>query len=183
MRSHREERELTTVAPAWLVVSALAAVAALSLTSLGLDLAIGQKTAARTAQLVDDSLQSVALADDLRYQAHRLSAAPLERSQLISIAAQIGADARQYDPIATGPGERSEWSTLQLLFARLEQERDEPGSIPTLVPQIEHSIARLIDINQRAAHEDEVAIAELHRRGLAADAAIGLITLALAIGV
>jgi signal transduction histidine kinase len=183
MRSHREERELTTVAPAWLVVSALAAVAALSLTSLGLDLAIGQKTAARTAQLVDDSLQSVALADDLRYQAHRLSVAPLERSQLISIAAQIGADARQYDPIATGPGERSEWSTLQLLFTRLEQERDEPGSIPTLVPQIEHSIARLIDINQRAAHEHQVAIADLHRRGLLADAVIGVITIMLAVGI
>jgi signal transduction histidine kinase len=183
MRSHREERELTTVAPAWLVVSALAAVAALSLTSLGVDLAIGQKTAARTAQLVDDSLQSVALADDLRYQAHRLSVAPLERSQLISIAAQIGADARQYDPIATGPSERSEWSTLQLLFARLEQERDEPGSIPTLVPQIEHSIARLIDINQRAAHEHELAIADLHRRGLLADAAIGMITIVLAVGI
>jgi len=59
MRSHREERELTTVAPAWLVVSALAAVAALSLTSLGLDLAIGQKTAARTAQLVDEDQKSV----------------------------------------------------------------------------------------------------------------------------
>ena len=183
MRPHREERELTTAAPAWLVVCALAAVVGLSLTSIGLDLMIGRQTAIRTAQLVDDSLQSVALADDLRYQAHRLSATPLDRAQVISIASQIGADARQYDPIATGPGERSEWSTLQLLFARLQQERDEPGAIPSLVDQVERSIGRLIEINQRAAHDHEIAIADLHRRGLVADAAIGAITLALAIGI
>jgi signal transduction histidine kinase len=183
MRTHREDRELTTVAPAWLVVIALAGVVGLSLTSIGLDLVIGRQTAERTAELVDDSLQSVALADDLRYQAHRLSATPLDRAQLISIAAQIGADARQYDPIATGPGERSEWSTLQLLFARLQQERDEPGSIPSLVPQIEQSIGRLIDINQRAAHDHELAIVDLHRRDLVADGAIGAITLVLALGI
>jgi len=183
MRPRREERELSTAAPAWLVVSALAAVVALSLTSMGLDLMIGRQTAQRTAELVDDSLRSVALADDLRYQAHRLSATPLDRAQLLSIAARIGADAREYDPIAIGPGERTEWSTLQLLFARLEQERDEPGSITALVSQIEQSIARLVDINQRAAHDHEGAIAAIHRRGLVADAAIGAITLALAIAI
>jgi len=165
------------------VLVALAAVVGLSLTSIGLDLVIGHTTAARTAELVDDSLRSVALADDLRYQAHRLSTTPLDRAQLISIAARIGADAREYDPIANGLGERSEWSTLQLLFDRLEQDRDEPAAIAPLVAQVEQSIARLIDINQRAAREHQAAISEVHRRGLIADAAIGAITLALAIGV
>src|SRR6185503_18546618 len=183
MRPRRDERELGTVAPAWLVMSALAAVVGLSLTSMGLDLMIGRQTAQRTAELVDDSLRSVTLADDLRYQAHRLSATPLERGQLLSIAAQIGADAREYDPIATGPAERTEWSTLQLLFARLEQERDEPAAIAALVAQVEQSIARLIEINQHAAHDHEAAIAAIHRRGLVADAAIGAFTLALAIGI
>lgn len=183
MGSNSEDRDLGAVAPAWLVLVALAGVVGLSLASIGLDLVIGHQTADRTAQLVDDSLRSIALADDLRYQAHRLSAAPLDRAQLISIAGQIGADAREYDPIATGPGECSEWSTLQLLFGRLQQDREDPSSIAPLVAGIEQSIARLVEINERVARDNEAAIAVLHRHGLFADAAIGAVTLGLAIAV
>ena len=177
------DRDLGAVAPAWLALVALTAVVGLSLASIGLALGIGHQTAERTAELVDDSLRSVTLADDLRYQAYRLSAAPLDRAQLISIAGQIAADARAYDPIATGTGERSEWSALQRLFDRLQQDRAEPSSIAPLVAEIEQSIARLIEINQRAARDHEAAIAALHRRGLIADAVIGAVTLALAVGV
>jgi two-component system, OmpR family, sensor kinase len=176
------ERDLGA-ASAWPVLVALAAVVVLSLVSIGLDVVVGHKTAARTAQLVNDSLRSVALADDLRYQAHRLSANRLDRAQLMAIATQIAADAREYDPIATAPGERAEWSTLQLLFGRLQQDRAELGPIDGLVDAIEHSIARLIEINRREAADDQAAIAELHRRTLAVDAAIALGTLALAIGI
>jgi two-component system OmpR family sensor kinase len=176
-----EDRDLGA-ASAWPVLVALAAVVVLSLLSIGLDLVVGHQTAARTAQLVDDSLRSVALADDLRYQAHRLSASR-DRTQLMAIAAQIAADAREYDPIATAPGERAEWSTLQLLFGRLEQDRAELGPIDGLVDAIEQSIARLIEINRREAADDQAAIAALHRRTLAIDAAIALGTLALAIGI
>lgn len=171
------------VASAWPALIALAAVVGLSLASLGLDLAIGHQTAVRTAQLVDDSLHSVALADDLRYQAHRLGANRLDREQLRAIAAQIAADAREYDPIATGPGERIEWSTLQLLFGRLQQDRAELGPIDGLVDAIGQSIDRLIEINRREARDDQAAIAALQRRGLAIDGAIGAVTLALAVGV
>lgn len=162
---------------------ALAAVVGLSLASIGLDLAIGHQTAVRTAQLVDDSLHSVALADDLRYQAHRLGASGLDRAGLSAIAAQIAADAREYDPIAISPDERVEWSTLQRLFERLQQDRAGPGQADALVDAIEQSIARLVEINRREARDDQAAIDALHRRGLAADAVIGAITLALAIGV
>jgi len=178
-----EDRDLGAVAPAWRVLVALAAVIGLSVANIGLDLVIGHQTAERTAQLVDDSLHSIALADDLRYQAHRLSAAPLDRAQLISIAEQIGADAREYDPIANGPGERSEWSTLKLLFARLQQDRADPSSIASLVAAIEQSIARLVAINQGAARDNEAEISALHHHGLFADAAIDAITLVLVIGV
>lgn len=177
------DRDPGAEAPAWRVLVALAAVVTLSVASMGLDLVIGHQTSTRTAQLVDDSLRSVTLADDLRYQVHRLSAAPLDRAQLISIAEQIGADAREYDPIATAPGERSEWSALQRLFGRLQQEHDDPGSIAPLVAGIEQSIARLIELDQRAARDNAAAIAEIHRHGLLADAAIGAVTLAIAIGV
>src|SRR6185295_6460119 len=141
------------------------------------------QTAARTAQLVNDSLRSVALADDLRYQAHRLSASRLDRDQLMAIAAQIAADARAFDPIATAPGEHAEWSALQLLFSRLQQDRAELGPIDALVDAIERSIARLIEINRRQAADDQEAIAALHRRGLAADGAIGAGTIALVVGI
>ncbi|HEY6176210.1 MAG TPA: hypothetical protein VIX73_17265, partial [Kofleriaceae bacterium] len=178
-----EDRGLGEVVSAWPVLLALAAVVALSLASIGLDLAIGHQTAVRTSELVDDSMRSVALADDLRYQAHRLAANRLDRTQLVAIATLIAADAREYDPIATAPGERAEWSALQLLFGRLQQDRAELGPIDGLVDSIEHSIARLIEINRRQAADDQSAIAALHSRGLAVDAAIGAGTLALAIGI
>jgi len=183
MGSTPEEPDPGAVIRAWPVLVALGVVVGLSLASVGLDLMIGHQTAARTAQLVDDSLRSVALADDLRYQAHRLSGAPLDRARLAAIAAQIAADARAYDPIANGPGERSEWSTLQLLFGRLQQDRAEPSSIAPLVAAIEQSIARLIEINQRAARDHQAVIATIHRNGLIADAVIGGVTVILAIGV
>ena len=164
-----EDRDLGAVAPAWRVLAALAAMAGLAVVNIGLDLVIGHQTAERTAQLVDDSLRSVALADDLRYQAHRLSASPLERTELLSIAERINADARAYDPIATGPGERSEWSALQLLFGRLQLDREDPRSIAPLVAGIEQSIARLIAINEGAARDHAAAIAAIHHRGLIAD--------------
>jgi len=178
-----EDPDLGPAGRAWPVLVALGLVVGLSLASVGLDLVIGHQTAARTAQLVDDSLRSVALADDLRYQAHRLSGMPLERAPLAAIAAQIAADARAYDPIANGPGERSEWSTLQLLFGRLQQDRTDPSSIAPLIAAIEQSIARLIEINQRAARDHQAAIVALHRHGLVADAAIGAVTLGLAIAI
>lgn len=178
-----ENRGAGAAAPVWLVVVALAAVVGLSLASVGLDLVIGHQTGERTARLVDDSLRSIALADDLRYQAHRLSAAALDRVELISIAGQIGADARAYDLIATGPGERAEWATLQRLFGRLQQDRADPSSIAPLVAEIEQSIARLIEINEHAARDNEAAIAAFHHRGLIADAVIGAVTLVLAVSV
>jgi len=180
-----EDRGRGEVASAWLVLAALAVVCGLSLASIGLDLGIGHQTAVRTSQLVDDSLRSVALADDLRYQAHRLSTSPSphDRAQLMAIVGQIAADAREYDSIATGRAERAEWATLQLLFGRLQHDREDASSTAPLVAGIEQSIARLIEINRREAEDDQAAIAALHRRGLIADAAIGAVTLALAIGI
>jgi signal transduction histidine kinase len=183
MGSTREDRDLAEVPSAWLVLAALAVVGGLSVASIALDLAIGHQTASRTAQLVDDSLRSVALADDLRYQAYRLSASSLDRTQLDAIAAQIGADSHAYEPIATAPGERAEWSTLKLLFGKLQQDRTDAESIGPLVAAIEQSIGRLIEINRREAEDDQTAITDVHRRGLLADAAIGAVTLALAIGI
>lgn len=181
MGSTRQERSRCGVASAWLVLAALAIVCGLSLASIGLDLVIGHQTAVRTSELVDNSLRSVAIADDLRYQAHRLSTGSLDRAQLVAIAAQIGADAREYDPLANANGERVEWSTLKRLFVRLQQDLAEARSSAPMVAAIEQSIGRLIEINRHQAENDHAAIAALHHRGLVADGAIGAVTLALAI--
>jgi len=164
------------VAVVWPALAALGVVVGLSIVAVALDLVIGRGVAERTDQLVENSLRSVALADDLRYQAHRLAE---DRADLIAIAGQIGADAREYDPIANGPAERAEWTQLQLLLDRLQRAHDDHA----LISQIESSIGRLVAINQRDAALDAAAIGALHHNGLLADLVIGAITALLAAGV
>ena len=76
--------------------------------------------------------------------------------QIASIAEQIDADARAYDPLATSDGEGDEWNRLQGLLAHLRHEQPLPttGSSATLVAEIETSIARLVAINQAEARRD-----------------------------
>jgi signal transduction histidine kinase len=169
------------VPAAWPVLAALALVVMLSVGSLGVDLYIDNQTADRTAELIDNSLRSITLADDLRYQAYRLSATKLDREQLASIVSQIDVDARAYDPIATDDGEHAEWTRLQALLAHLQHEQPllESAAGSVLVAQIEASIAHLVEINQRAAHHDEEVIDDAHQKGLWIDVIIGAITLGL----
>lgn len=148
----------------------------LSIGSLGVDLVIDGRTAERTSTLVNDSLRSIALADDLRAQAYRLSAGP-DPTQLAAIARQIDADARAFDPIATSAGERDEWNHLQDLLAHL---RHDPGTVEP-IPAITKSIAHLVEINETTARADAAAIGDLHDRGLWVDVGVGLATLALAV--
>jgi signal transduction histidine kinase len=171
------------VPAAWPALVALGAVVLLSLAMLAVDLVVDRGTAATTGELVDNSMRSIALADDLRYQAYRLATANLTPDQIASIAEQIDADARAYDPIATGVGEGAEWTRLQALFAHLRHEQPLPatGSSATLIAEIETSIARLVEINQNDARSNAREISSLHRNGLLADAVVGVITLALAV--
>ncbi|HEY6038128.1 MAG TPA: HAMP domain-containing sensor histidine kinase [Kofleriaceae bacterium] len=166
----------------WVALVALAVVVLLSLTMFALDIVIDRNTASHTSALVENSLRSVALADDLRHQAYRLSTANLAPDQIASIAEQIDADARAYDPLATSDGEADEWSRLQGLLAHLRHEQPLPttGSSATLVSEIETSIARLVRINQDAARHDADQITGVHRSGLVLDAIVGLLTLAAA---
>jgi len=167
----------------WPPLVALAIVVLLSLGMLAVDLVVDRATADTTNELVNNSMRSIALADDLRYQAYRLATANLNADQIESISEQIDADARAYNPIATSIGERSEWDRLQSLLAHLRHEQPlaTSGSSTTLIAEIETSIARLVEINQSAARESSRQIADAHRSGLWADAVVGAITLVLAI--
>lgn len=163
----------------WPALAALFTVVLLSFAMFGFDIVIDRNTASHTDSLVGDSLRSVALADDLRYQAYRLSVANLSPDQIASIAEQIDSDARAYDPLATSDGEGDEWNRLQGLLAHLRHEQPLPtnGSSTTLVDEIETSIARLVAINQAEARRAARAIGDAHRNGLVLDGVLGSITL------
>lgn len=169
------------VGAAWPALSALGVVAALSIGMIAIDLAIDRQTADETAGLVDDSLRSVALADDLRYQAHRLTHPNLDAGELASIARDVAWDAGAYEPLVDDPGEDAEWRRLQGLLAHLQHDR--AAASTTLVADVEASIARLVGINEEAARRSRDVIRRAHANGLAADVIVGAITLALVAGV
>jgi signal transduction histidine kinase len=176
-----EPDDLHAVATPWPGLVALAVVVVLSLAMFAVDIVVDHHTADHTTALVEDSLRSVALADDLRHQAYRLSTANLAPDQIASIAEQIDADARAYDPLANSEGEDDEWNRLQSLFAHLRHEQPLPttNSSSGLISEIETSIARLVRINQDEARRGANAIADAHKSGLIIDAVVGVITLAL----
>ncbi len=173
--------DLRAVGASWPALTALAIVGVMSLAMFALDIAVDRNTAEHTSALVENSLRSVALADDLRYQAYRLSVANLTPDQIASIAEQIDADARAYDPIANADGEADEWTRLQGLLAHLrhEQPLSTTGSSAVLISEIETSIARLVRINQDEARHSADQISAAHARGLEADAVVGGLTLVL----
>ena len=170
------------VPAAWPALVALAVVVLLSITILVVDLVVDQRTADVTAKLTENSMRSIALADDLRYQAYRLSTANLTPDQIQSVAEQIDNDARAYEPLANAPGEATEWKRLQALLAHLKHEQPLPstGSSATLISEIETSIAKLVQINQAEARRDAASIGAAHQGGLAIDAVVGAVTVILA---
>jgi len=164
----------------WLALVALAVVAVLTLMMCAIDIAIDRNTAHHTDSLVDNSLRSVALADDLRYQAYRLSIANLTADQIASIAEQIDADAKAYAPLTNSEGEAEEFHRLQALLDRMRkaQPLTDPGHSETMISEVETSIARLVRINQDEARTSADMVANVHQRGLVLEAIVGSITLA-----
>jgi two-component system OmpR family sensor kinase len=162
----------------WPVLIGLGVVVALAIGTLVVEIVVDRETGDRTAALVDNSLQSVALADDLRYQAHRLANPRLDPHALGAIIAQIEIDAAAYDPLADGDGEREAWNELRDQLGRLS--RGEP-----VVNDIEKSIATIIEINRREAASFVSQIHDIHRNGIWVDVGAGVLTafVAIAIGV
>ncbi len=166
--------ELRPRPSAWPPLVALATVSALAIALLAVDLVIERRTADRTSELVDNSLQSVQLADDLGAQARRLATAR-GPAQLARVAARIEDDVRRYDPLANYPGERVEWTHLQGLLDRLGASTD-----AVVAEQIEDSIAKLVAINKQAAADNVAAIRHEHHEATAIGAIEVVAILALA---
>ena len=87
-----------------------------------------------------------------------------------------------YEPLATYRGEREEWTHLQGLLERLQHEPMDSASVAdALVGDIEDSIDRIVQLNEREAADSVAVIRAVHRQAFAADAVAGAITLLLAV--
>jgi len=153
----------------WPVLVGLGVVVALAIGTLIVEIVIDRKTGQHTASLVDNSLQSVALADDLRYQAHRLQQPNLDPHTLAQIIAQIEVDAAKYDPLADGDEEREAWRKLRGQLDQLSR-----GDLD--IKQIEASLDNIVTINRKQAQQFVDEIHDLHHNGIWADVAAGAVT-------
>ncbi len=169
------------VPSAWPALLALVTVGLLAVGMLATDLVVEHRTGAETTNLIDNALRSVALADHLRADAHVLAANP-GATVAANVAKQIARDAALYEPLATYRGERAEWTHLQGLLERLQHEPMDGASAPdALVGDIEGSIDRIVELNEREAADSVAVIRVVHRQAFAADAVAGAITLLLAV--
>jgi signal transduction histidine kinase len=152
----------------WPALIALGAVVLLSMTTVLVDLVVERDTGDRTAEIVHNTLKSIALVDDLRYQAHLLTHGDRDPARLAAIMARTQRDAEAYDPLAIYSGERPEWERLQRLLARTQHETSD-----SLFAEIEASAAHLVEINQAEAIDAEAGIRGIHRKGILIDLGLG----------
>ena len=170
--------ESRAVPSAWPALVALGVIVLLALGELIFDLYGGAQTHRRAAAMAENSVESLLLTGDLRYQAARLQAAR-DPAELPAMLAQVDADLRQYEPLATEPGERDEYLRLRDAVAEVRQTGPSASYIAAVVASIDHLEA----INRIAAYRDAADIRQTHSRELAADTLVGGITLTLVIAV
>lgn len=163
----------------WPAFVAIGVVAAMSAATLGIDVVVGRETSRQTGHLVENSLRSIELADELKLEAHRIREATDDPRELGAAAQRVASAASQYAPLATEPGERREFEHLLQLLTRLQA-----GGGRDVVPEIEVSIEHLVDINERSAHANFEEVTESHDHLLVVDVIAGVLTIgsALVIG-
>ena len=170
------------VPAAWPPLLVLGAVLVMATGLMIFDIGKDVQAEARTNELVDNTLRSVALIDDLRREVHALAAGSVERDVLANAIAQIARDAAEYDPLATSAGERGEWMHVRGLLARLQRSRvaSAPAIEAGLLRDIDASLDRIVQINQREAGRNVAAIEGSFTQDFTVDAVGGTIMLALA---
>jgi signal transduction histidine kinase len=158
----------------------LGLVAVLIAGMLGIDLFLGHRVASATGKMIDNSLRSTELLDDMRSHIWRLGAAERGEQDFDTLMRNIEKDAREYDPLATFEGEREEWANLQGMLRQLSNSLSANRRARTaLEDDIGRSIRRLVAINRTAARSNAASIRAAHRNSLWADAIAGAMTLAL----
>jgi signal transduction histidine kinase len=170
----------TWAPPSWPVLLAFGLVAVLIFGMFGVDLLLGQRVAVNTDDMVDNAVRSNEVLDDLRTHVWRLGAASRADGELEGLRRAIEADARDYDPLATYPGEREEWTKLEeLVHKQLDSALANPHARPPLDEQIAPSIRRLVAINHAGARANAAMIRAAHRAANWADVITGTLALAL----
>ena len=179
------EAKLAPVARAWPVQLALALIVALLAGMVGADLVIARRVATQTAEIVGNTQRSIELLEDLHSETFRLARAHPTAEGLTAISRRMDEIAREYDPLTTNPGERTEWLALLATIRRLDESArgGHPEVMRQLGDDIDEQIDKLITINRDGARVSAEQIRAAHRQGIYADATIGAVVLCLCVAV
>lgn len=134
-----------------------------------------KETCERASEMVESSLSSVVIIDDVRNHLTRLASEPdgkraeLERS--------IATALESYAPLATVPGEAEELARFNVALKRFLASPRGVGEREARFDQAYDSLARLSEINAHAAHDTIGWIEAAHRRSLVVLAVSGAIIL------
>ena len=169
----------------WRVYAPLGAIVLLMVAMLTLDLIIGEYVARRTNALVDDAMRSIDLVHDLRHGAARLAEKDLTAEQLKTLTERLTADTEEYDPLARYGGERQEWGHFRDILVRLRHQiaANERADVDALVADIGESARSLLAINRSTASRLVAEIRMSQQHGVFTDLAIGLVTIAIILGI
>jgi signal transduction histidine kinase len=156
------------------VLVALGMVALLMSGIVGIDLFLAKRVADQTGGLIGNAQRSAELLDHMRGHVRYLLSSPHDRREMNRITREIAADAREYDPLASYPGERAEWKKLEGLLDALPRiAADAPRIRDELVEEINASVDELIAINHREARGIAGKIREAHLHALWSDTVVG----------
>ena len=169
-----ERRPNTWSPPGWPVLVALGMVALLMSGIVGIDLFLAKRVADQTGGLIGNAQRSSELLDHMRAHVRYLLSSPHDHREMNRINREIAADAREYDPLASYPGERAEWTKLEGLLDALPRiEADAPRIRDDMVEEINASVDELIAINHREARGIAGKIRAAHLHALWSDTVVG----------
>ena len=163
----------------WPVIVGLGLVTALVCGMVGLDVYFAEEESLRTMDIIENAQRSILLLNDIRLDAKRLATANDAR-EIERWKQDIAEDIRNYDPIASYPGEREEWLHLHDLLRKLPLALGTtPESALALEEAIDKSFNDLVEINSAAGRGNLTAIKSAHRQAIWSDVVVGVIVLAI----
>jgi signal transduction histidine kinase len=156
------------------LVVALGLVTLLMTGMIGLDLFFARRVCRDTEDILENSVRSIVLLQDIRVHVTRLLAADLREHDIGSVTEAIAADGRDYDQLATYPGEREEWANLQGILRRLITSLPgTPRSRTERAREIYDSINHLVSINLDGSRTNIASIRAVDRQAVVSDALVG----------
>jgi signal transduction histidine kinase len=150
---------------------------------LVVDLATAVAVSRGAETLSTDSIRSVELADDMRWQVDRLPRAADEpgsgRVKAEGILRRLQADVDAYEPLATFENERQEWTGLREVLVELNADvaRGDLASLRGHARGATASVEQLVQLNRREAGVVGGRMRALRRREVTIDAFAGAVTL------